>query len=203
MYISFFKRFSDILISFTGIVVLSPLFFLITVFLLISNKGNPFFLQVRPGKNERVFRLLKFKTMTDDRDQDGNLLPDNQRITGIGSFIRKTSLDEMPQLLNVIKGDMSLIGPRPLLVEYLPLYNDEQRKRHNVRPGITGLAQVNGRNAINWDKKLYYDVWYVENISFILDFKIILKTVRKVIKSEGIDSNAEITMEKFKGNKKQ
>jgi undecaprenyl phosphate N,N'-diacetylbacillosamine 1-phosphate transferase len=203
MYISFFKRFSDILISFTGIVVLSPLFFLITVLLLISNKGNPFFLQVRPGKNERVFRLLKFKTMTDDRDQDGDLLPDNQRITGIGSFIRNTSLDEIPQLINVIKGDMSLIGPRPLLVEYLPLYNNEQRKRHNVRPGITGLAQVNGRNAINWDEKFYYDVWYVENISFILDFKIVLKTVRKVIKSEGIDSNTEITMEKFKGNKKQ
>ncbi len=174
---------------------------IVTIFLAIANEGKPFFFQVRPGKNEKLFKIIKFKTMNEKKDEQGNLLSDAERLTKVGAFVRKTSLDEIPQLLNVIKGDMSLIGPRPLLPRYLPLYNDEQRKRHNVRPGITGWAQINGRNAISWQQKFEYDVWYVENVSFMLDLKILLLTVKKVFVSEGISQEGQATMEEFKGNK--
>lgn len=200
LYKNYLKRFFDFIISLTGFIILLPVFLIIVVFLAISNSGSPFFFQKRPGKNERVFRVIKFKTMNDKKDSEGNLLPDKYRITRAGNFIRKTSLDEIPQLLNVIKGDMSLIGPRPLLVDYLPLYNNKQKRRHEVRPGITGWAQVNGRNAISWQQKFEYDVWYVDHISFILDCKILLKTVKKVFISEGISSGTHATMEKFTGN---
>ena len=190
MYKFIFKPAFDILFSVLGIVFLFPLFFVLAMLLAIVNKGNnPFFCQRRPGKNGKVFNLIKFKTMTDDIDSEGNLLSDEKRLTKLGSFIRKTSLDEIPQLINILKTDMSFIGPRPLLVEYLPLYNDEQKKRHLIKPGITGWAQVNGRNAISWQKKLELDVWYVENISFLLDLKIIYLTFKKVTASEGINSN--------------
>ena len=165
----------------------------------INNRGVPFFVQQRPGINARIFRIIKFKTMTDKVGSDGNLLPDADRITPVGMFIRKTSLDEIPQLLNVIKGDMSLVGPRPLLPEYLPLYNAHQQRRHEVKPGITGWAQVNGRNAISWEQKFVYDVWYVDNRSFILDCKILWMTVLKVFKRDGINATGSATMEKFTG----
>lgn len=184
----------------TGLVVLSPVFFTVAVFLFFANQGKPFFLQPRPGKNGRIFKVIKFKTMNDRKDKEGNLLPDAERLTAIGSFVRKTSLDEIPQLLNVIKGDMSLVGPRPLLVEYLPLYNAEQKRRHEVRPGITGWAQVNGRNAISWQQKFAYDVWYVDNLSFSLDVKIIWMTIMKVFKREGISAVGHVTVERFQGN---
>jgi len=167
----------------------------------IANKGaGAFFFQERPGKGEKIFRVIKFKTMNDKCDALGNLLPDNQRLTRIGRLVRKLSLDEIPQLINVLKGDMSLVGPRPLLIEYLSLYNKFQKRRHEVKPGITGWAQVNGRNAISWDNKFKYDVWYVDNISFILDLKIFLMTIKKVFKREGINSQNSVTMEKFLGN---
>ena len=200
MYKSFFKRLIDLVVSFLGIVVLSPVILIITITLLVVNRGNPFFLQSRPGKNETIFKLIKFKTMADRRDLKGDLLSDNERLTRIGICIRKTSLDEIPQLINVLKGEMSLIGPRPLLVEYLSLYNEEQRKRHLVRPGITGWAQVNGRNAISWEDKFKFDIYYIENISFCLDLKIVFLTIRKVIKTEDINSSNTITMEKFLGS---
>ncbi|WP_317207700.1 sugar transferase [Chitinophaga filiformis] len=190
----------DGIIAFVGLVALSPLLVLLTVFLYVANKGKPFFLQPRPGTHGRIFRVVKFKTMNDKRAADGQLLPDEARLTPVGKFIRKTSLDELPQLINVLKGDMSLVGPRPLLVEYLPLYNDLQWKRHRVKPGITGWAQVNGRNAISWPQRFAYDAWYVDNISFALDVKIMLMTVLKVIQSEGISSSSSATMEKFAGN---
>lgn len=199
MYNSFFKRFLDFLIAFIGFVVLLPVIILVTILLAIFNNGIPFFLQDRPGKNEQVFKVIKFKTMNDKKDKSGNLLSDAERLTIIGKFVRKTSLDELPQLINVIKGDMSLVGPRPLLVEYLPLYDKEQKKRHKVRPGITGWAQVNGRNTLSWKQKFEYDIWYIDNISFLLDFRIILLTIKKVFKSEGISSTTSITMEKFNG----
>jgi lipopolysaccharide/colanic/teichoic acid biosynthesis glycosyltransferase len=183
------------------LIVLSPLFLILWIWLSIANKGaGAFFFQERPGKHERIFKVIKFKTMTDERDAKGDLLPDAVRLTKIGKFIRSTSLDEIPQLLNVIKGDMSLIGPRPLLVQYLPLYNETQRRRHEVRPGITGWAQVNRRNAINWQEKFAYDVWYVDHLSLSLDFKILLKTIEKVFKREGINSQDNATMEPFSGN---
>lgn len=200
MYKSFFKRLLDFTISLIGFIIIFPLFILVTIFLAIVNKGNPFFSQQRPGKNEKIFKVIKFKTMNDKKDSSGNLLSDTERLTPIGRIVRKTSLDELPQLLNVIKGDMSLIGPRPLLVEYLPLYSEEQRRRHSIRPGITGWAQVNGRNAISWQEKFNLDVWYVDNISFKIDVRIILLTVLKVFKSEGINSSTSTTMEKFEGN---
>ncbi len=200
MYKKIVKPFLDISLATIGFIVLSPLFVFVTIFLFFANQGKPFFFQRRPGKNERIFKLIKFKTMNDKKDKNGELLPDEKRLTSIGKFIRKTSLDEIPQLLNVIKGDMSLIGPRPLLIEYLPLYNDFQKRRHEVKPGITGWAQVNGRNAISWKQKFEYDVWYVDNISFALDFKIIFLTIKKVFISEGISSNTSVTMEKFIGN---
>lgn len=200
MYKHFLKRILDFSFSLLGFIILSPIFIFITIFLFIANNGSPFFFQSRPGKNEQIFKVIKFKTMNDKKDKNGNLLPDSERLTSVGSFIRKTSLDEIPQLLNVIKGDMSLVGPRPLLVEYLPLYNEMQARRHEVRPGITGWAQVNGRNAISWKQKFEFDVWYVDNISLILDVKIILLTILKVFRSEGINSNTSVTMEKFEGN---
>ena len=180
--------------------VLSPVFIVVVVLLAIANAGKPFFFQRRPGKDRKIFKVIKFKTMNDRKGKNGELLPDAERLTPVGSFVRKTSLDEIPQMLNVMKGDMSLIGPRPLLEEYLPLYSKEQMKRHDVKPGITGWAQVNGRNAISWDEKFAYDVWYVNNISFALDFKIFFLTVRNIVRSEGISSGTSATMEKFKGN---
>ncbi len=200
MYKKYLKRIIDFTVSLTAFIILSPFFILITVFLFFANSGKPFFLQKRPGKNEKIFKVVKFKTMNDKKDKNGNLLPDEKRLTKIGKFIRKTSLDEIPQLINVIKGDMSLIGPRPLLPEYLKLYDNFQKRRHEVKPGITGWAQVNGRNAISWEQKFEYDVWYVDNISFLLDLKILFLTLKKVIKSEGISSSTSVTAEKFKGN---
>ena len=200
MYQYFFKRFLDFLISFISIVVLTPIILVITLLLAFVNKGKPFFFQVRPGFNEKLFKIVKFKTMTDATDADGNLLPDNERMTKVGNLVRKTSLDELPQLWSVLKGDMSLIGPRPLLPEYLPLYNNEQKKRHLVKPGITGWAQINGRNAISWQQKFEYDVWYANNISFLTDVNIFFKTFAKVFKSEGISTEGQVTTMRFKGN---
>lgn len=180
--------------------LLSPLFIIVTILLAVANAGKPFFLQRRPGRNGKIFRVIKYKTMNDRRDKNGELLPDAVRLTPIGRWVRKTSVDEVPQLLNVLVGDMSIIGPRPLLEEYLPLYDETQRHRHDVRPGITGWAQVNGRNAISWQQKFAYDVWYVNNVSFALDLKILLMTFRNVAKSEGISSETSATMEKFRGN---
>jgi lipopolysaccharide/colanic/teichoic acid biosynthesis glycosyltransferase len=200
MYKYFLKRVIDIIITIIGLVLLSPIFVLVLILLVFNNKGKPFFFQKRPGKNETIFSVVKFKTMNDRKDEDGALLPDSERLTKLGVFIRKTSLDEIPQLLNVLIGNMSLIGPRPLLPEYLELYNSEQKKRHNVKPGITGWAQINGRNAIEWQQKFEYDVWYVENISFLLDIKIFLKTFIKVFKSEGVSAKNEATTFKFMGN---
>lgn len=200
MYNPFFKRIFDFLAALIGFTLLLPIFIIIFIGLFFANNGKPFFFQIRPGKNEKLFKIVKFKTMNDKRDKGGNLLPDAERLTVVGNFVRKTSLDEIPQLLNVIKGDMSLVGPRPLLIQYLPLYNNEQKKRHNVCPGITGWAQVNGRNAISWQQKFEYDVWYVNNISFLLDIKIILLTIKKVFVSEGISQEGQATAESFKGN---
>jgi undecaprenyl phosphate N,N'-diacetylbacillosamine 1-phosphate transferase len=201
MYKFFFKRFFDVAIALIAIVIFSPLLFFVFLLLLISNQGNPFFFQKRPGLNGTIFKVIKFKTMNEKRDAHGSLLPDAKRLTKLGIFLRKTSLDEGPQVLNILKGDMSIIGPRPLLPEYLPLYNKTQKKRHDVKPGITGWAQINGRNAISWKKKFEYDVWYVENRSFLLDVKILFKTFFKVLKSEGVNKEGEITTTKFKGTK--
>ena len=200
MYKNILKPIFDYTFSFLLILILSPLLLLLIILLYFFNQKNVFFFQSRPGKNERVFRIIKFKTMTDEKDQNGNLLPDEKRLTKMGKFVRKTSLDELPQLFNVLKGDMSFIGPRPLLVSYLKLYNDEQKKRHNIKPGITGWAQVNGRNAITWEQKFIFDVFYVNNISFTLDLKIFLLTIKKVLKSEGINTIGVATTESFKGN---
>ncbi len=200
MYRVFFKRIIDFFLAIFGLLFLSPLFLFCTVGLFFANQGKPFFFQLRPGKNGQLFNIIKFKTMNDKKDELGNLLSDNQRLTKIGKFVRKTSLDEIPQLLNVVKGDMSLIGPRPLLPEYLPLYDDMQKRRHDVKPGITGWAQVNGRNAISWQKKFEYDVWYVENLNFFLDIKILFLTVKKVFVREGINMQGQVTTEAFKGN---
>jgi undecaprenyl phosphate N,N'-diacetylbacillosamine 1-phosphate transferase len=199
MYKKYFKRVIDFSFSLVLIVISAPIILIITLIFLFNN-CNPFFLQSRPGKNTKSFKLLKFKTMDDKKDIYGNLLPDEERITKFGQFIRKTSLDELPQLINVLKGDMSLIGPRPLLVEYLPLYNNVQKQRHKVKPGITGYAQVNGRNTISWKQKFEYDLWYIENISLSLDIKIAFLTIKKVFRSEGISSTTAATMEKFTGN---
>lgn len=202
MYKHFFKRLIDFTFSLIGFIVISPIFIMVWVWLTIANKGaGALFFQERPGKDEKIFKVIKFKTMTDERDASGKLLPDAKRLTKVGRFVRSTSLDEIPQLINVIKGDMSLIGPRPLLVQYLPLYNEYQKRRHEVRPGITGWAQVNGRNAISWDQKFEYDIWYVDNISFSLDIKVLFRTIQKVFKREGINSDTSSTMEPFKGNR--
>lgn len=200
MYKSFFKRLIDFFVSLIGVICVFPLFLLIVLFLTLANNGKPFFIQKRPGKNGKIFKIIKFKTMNDKKDSQGNLLSDAERLTSVGAFVRKTSLDEIPQLLNVLVGDMSLIGPRPLLVNYLHLYSDFQNRRHEVKPGITGWAQVNGRNAISWEKKFEMDVWYVENISFKLDLKIFFLTVKKVLKSEGINAVDAATTEPFNGN---
>ncbi len=201
MYKSGIKRCLDFLISLSGVLILSPVLLVLTGVLTYANKGaGAFFLQERPGKDGKIFRVIKFKTMTDERDAEGNLLRDVERLTSVGKFVRSTSLDELPQLWNVLKGDMALIGPRPLLPQYLPLYSPEQARRHEVRPGITGWAQVNGRNAISWQKKFELDVWYVEHCSFLLDLKIFFLTVKKVFVREGISSATSVTMESFTGN---
>lgn len=200
MYKLFFKRLLDFIASMIGFVMLSPLFLLVTIGLFFANQGKPFFFQLRPGLHGKIFKIVKFKTMNDKKDANGKMLPDAERLTKIGSFVRKTSLDEIPQLINVIKGDMSLIGPRPLLPQYLHLYSDFQNRRHEVKPGITGWAQVNGRNAISWDRKFELDVWYVDHISFVLDFKILFKTILKVVKREGINAADAATIEPFNGN---
>ena len=200
MYNNYFKRIIDFIASLIGLVLLFPVLAILSFLLTAANKGKPFFFQIRPGKHEKLFNIIKFKTMTDAKDVHGNLLPDNQRLTWVGSFVRKTSLDEIPQLFNVLKGEMSLIGPRPLLSEYLPLYNDIQKKRHQVRPGITGWAQVNGRNSIGWEEKFIFDVYYVNNFSFAMDLKVLFLTIKKVLLREGVTSVTSVSMEKFKGN---
>ena len=203
MYKNIFKPVLDLILSLVAFIILLPMFLILILFFAIANNGKPFFFQTRPGKNNRVFKIVKFKTMNDRKDSNGNLLADEYRLTSIGKFVRKTSLDEIPQLLNVIKGDMSLVGPRPLLIEYLSLYDEDQVRRHEVRPGITGWAQVNGRNAISWQEKFRLDVWYVDHISLLLDIKIICLTIVKVFKSEGITSEKSVTIEKFEGNQER
>ena len=201
MYSCFLKRFIDFVIVFFVLAVIWPILLFMAVWLHFANKGaGVFFTKERPGKHGKIFKVIKFKTMTDERDGSGNLLPDERRLTKIGKFIRSASVDELPQLINVLKGDMALIGPRPLLPQYLPLYSREQARRHEVRPGITGWAQVNGRNAISWSKKFELDVWYVDHCSFLLDLKIILLTIKKVFVREGISSDTSVTMEPFTGN---
>lgn len=200
MYSFFFKRLIDFIGAIFGLILLSPVLIISTIALYFANHGKPFFYQSRPGKSGKLFRIIKFKTMNDKKDNFGNLLPDDKRLTKVGIFIRSSSVDEIPQLINVLKGDMSLIGPRPLLPEYLLLYNEEQKQRHKIRPGITGWAQVNGRNAISWEQKFKYDVWYVHNLSFFIDIKILFLTVKKILKSEGINAKGVATTEAFKGN---
>lgn len=201
MYKNFVKRILDIILSLIALIIFSPL--LISTAILVRFKlGSPIlFRQARPGKNEKIFHILKFRTMTDEKDKDGNLLPDEIRLTKFGQFLRSTSIDELPELLNILKGDMAVVGPRPLLVQYLDRYNDEQRHRHDVKPGLTGLAQVNGRNGITWEEKFNYDLQYVKNVTFLGDCKIILQTVQKVFQRQGISSATSVTMEEFKGNK--
>lgn len=203
MYNPIIKRGLDLFISGSLILILSPLVILITCFLTVSNKGKPFFFQLRPGLKGKPFNIIKFKTMNDRVDFNGVLLPDNQRLTKVGQFVRKSSLDEIPQLINVLWGDMSLIGPRPLLMDYLSLYDEEQKRRHEVRPGITGWAQVNGRNAISWEEKFQFDVWYVDNLTFFLDCKIIWQTILKVVAREGITQSGHVTTEPFRGKNKK
>ena len=200
MYRNFVKRILDIIISGIALLCFCPIILVLIAILMIANRYSTFFVQERPGKDGKIFKLVKFKTMTDKTDSDGNLLPDDKRLTKIGTIIRSTSLDELPQLWNVLKGDMSLIGPRPLLIQYLPLYSSEQARRHEVKPGITGWAQINGRNAITWKQKFEYDVWYVDNISFTLDLKILWLTFKKVVARENINSATSATMEYFNGN---
>lgn len=200
MYRNYIKRFLDFVFSLIGLVLLLPVFALVVVLLFFANGGKPFFLQPRPGKGEKIFKIIKFKTMNDRTDANGKLLSDIERLTKVGAFVRKTSLDEIPQLINVLKGDMSLIGPRPLLVDYLPLYDDFERKRHDVRPGITGLAQVNGRNAIDWATKFKFDVYYVENLTFWLDLQIFIKTIKKVFTSSEISI---VPVKKFVDEKRE
>jgi lipopolysaccharide/colanic/teichoic acid biosynthesis glycosyltransferase len=200
MYRLVIKSIIDFCVSLIVLIVLFPIIFGVAVLLFIVNDGKPFFFQIRPGKNGQLFKIIKFKTMNDKKDSDGNLLPDKYRLTKIGQLVRKTSFDELPQLVNVLKGDMSLIGPRPLLPEYLPLYNETQKKRHQVKPGITGWAQVNGRNAISWSQKFGYDVWYVNHVTFLLDCKIVYLTINNVFKREGITSENSVSAEPFKGN---
>jgi undecaprenyl phosphate N,N'-diacetylbacillosamine 1-phosphate transferase len=203
MYRSVIKTCLDFFLALLGFIILSPIFIIVVILLFIAHNGKPFFFQIRPGKDEKIFKVIKFKTMNDKKDKKGNLLHDAKRLTAVGKFIRKTSLDEIPQLLNVIKGDMSLIGPRPLLVEYLPLYSDVQKRRHEVKPGITGWAQVNGRNAISWEQKFDYDVWYVDHISFLFDLKILIMTFRNVFQAKGISQEGHATMPFFEGTQTQ
>lgn len=200
MYAKVWKRVLDVILSFAALVVLLPVLLLLTAIGAAVMRGNPFFTQIRPGKDEKLFRLIKFRSMTNRKDKDGNLLPDEKRLTAYGRFIRSTSLDELPELWNILKGDMSIVGPRPLLVKYLPLYNEEQRHRHDVRPGLTGLAQVNGRNLLSWEDKFKMDIKYVEYITFFGDVEIILKTVRHVLMRQGISSQNAATMDEFVGS---
>ncbi|WP_142724660.1 MULTISPECIES: sugar transferase [unclassified Chryseobacterium] len=200
MYKFFLKRVLDFLIALIALIILAPIFIIVMVLLYFANQGKPFFVQARPGLNEKIFNIIKFKTMNDKKDTQGNYLPDSERLTPVGSFIRRTSLDELPQLINVLKGDMAIIGPRPLLPQYLSLYSETQKRRHTIRPGITGWAQVNGRNAISWTKKFELDVWYVDNLSFAIDCKVVLLTIKKVIIREGINQVEQATVEAFKGN---
>ena len=201
MYKHFFKRLIDFLVALVAVICLSPLFLVVTLWLMIANKGaGAFFLQPRPGKDAKIFKVIKYKTMTDEKDADGQLLPDEQRLTRVGRFVRSTSIDELPQLFNVLKGDMALIGPRPLLVKYLPLYSPEQARRHEVRPGITGWAQCHGRNAISWKEKFELDVWYVDHLSFATDLKVIYHTIGTVLNRSGISHEGSATMEAFNGN---
>ena len=200
MYKLFIKLIIDFTIALFLLMVLSPIIVITIIGLCFANQGKPFFFQLRPGLNGKIFKIIKFKTMKDKKESEGNLLSDEKRLTKVGAFVRKTSLDEIPQLINVIKGEMSLVGPRPLLTEYLPLYNDFQKRRHEVKPGITGWAQVNGRNLISWQQKFEYDIWYVENISFLLDCKIVFLTIKKVFKQEGISAENSVSAEAFKGN---
>ena len=201
LYRPFFKRFYDIVLSGLALIILSPILLILIILGAIKMKGNPFFTQLRPGKNEKIFKLIKFRTMTCEKDENGNLLPDEKRLTKYGKILRSTSLDELPELINIFIGDMSIVGPRPLLVKYLPLYSDKQKHRHDVRPGLTGYAQVNGRNAISWEDRFDFDVEYVEKISLWLDIEILFKTVFAVFKREGISSDTSVTMEEFKGTK--
>ena len=203
MYNFFLKRIFDFLLSLTAILLLSPLLLILIIAGMVKMGGNPFFTQERPGKDGKIFKLVKFKSMNNKRDENGELLPDEVRLTNYGRFIRNTSLDELPELINILKGDMAIVGPRPLLVKYLTRYNKTQARRHEVRPGLTGLAQVNGRNAISWEKKFKYDVEYVDNVSLFLDIKIILKTVLKVLVRDGISSETSATMEEFMGQTKE
>lgn len=201
MYKHFFKRFFDFILSLSALLIASPILLVVTIWLHFANKGaGAFFFQERPGKNGKIFKVIKYKTMTDERDASGKLLPDAERLTKVGKFVRSTSIDELPQLINVLKGDMALIGPRPLLVQYLPLYSKEQARRHEVRPGITGWAQVNGRNTLSWTEKFKHDVWYVDHYSFLLDLKIVFLTIKKVLIREGISQEGAATMEFFTGN---
>lgn len=201
MYKSIFKRALDFIVALSAVLIFSPIFLLLIILLAIANQGaGVFFFQQRPGLNAKIFKVIKFKTMNDRKDSEGNLLPDAERITKLGRFVRSASLDELPQLFNVIKGDMSLVGPRPLMVKYLPLYNNFQNRRHEVRPGITGWAQVNGRNTISWEEKFELDVYYVENLSFLFDIKILLLTVKKVFARSDINSSSDVPMEPFRGN---
>lgn len=199
LYAKYVKRYLDVFVSLVGLLVLSPIFLLLIIVGTIEMKGNPFFTQKRPGKDGKIFNLIKFRTMTNEKDKEGNLLPDEQRLTAYGKFLRSTSLDELPELWNILNGDLSLIGPRPLLVKYLPLYNSFQRHRHDVRPGLTGYAQVHGRNQVSWEKKFEMDVWYVQHVTFLEDLKILFETVAVVLKREGISSETSATMEEFKG----
>ena len=201
MYAKYIKRILDFVLSLGALLMLSPVLLVLMVLGAWKMKGNPFFTQQRPGKDEKIFKLIKFRSMTCEKDSRGNLLPDEQRLTRYGKLLRATSLDELPELINILKGDMSIVGPRPLLVKYLPLYNQEQKHRHDVRPGLTGWAQVNGRNTLSWEDKFRYDVWYVRNISFGLDVKILFMTAKKVFVREGISSETAVTMEEFKGMK--
>lgn len=208
MYAKFWKRFFDFTLSLLALIVLSPVLLILTIVGAIAMRGNPFFVQPRPGRKgkdgkEKIFKLIKFRTMSNKKDKDGNLLPDAERLNGYGRFLRKTSLDELGELVNILKGDMAIVGPRPLLVEYLPLYNEYQSRRHEVRPGLTGLAQVNGRNAVSWEIRFEYDVKYVDDITFVGDMKIIFRTVIKVLKHDGISSGTSATMEAFTGNKEE
>lgn len=203
MYAKYIKRGLDFLLSLMALIILSPILLILVILGAVKMKGNPFFTQQRPGKNEKIFKLIKFRTMTCEKDKEGNLLPDAQRLTGYGKLLRSTSLDELPELINILAGHMSIVGPRPLLVEYLPLYNEKQRHRHDVRPGLTGLAQINGRNAITWESKFNYDVEYVQNVTFVNDVKIILGTVKAVLCRKGISSETSVTMEPFRGTKEE
>lgn len=199
MYVKFFKRFLDFILSLLALLVLSPVLLVLTVLGAVNMKGNPFFTQLRPGKSEKIFKLIKFRTMTCQKDSYGNLLPDDIRLTRYGKILRSTSLDELPELINILIGQLSIIGPRPLLVQYLPLYNEQQRRRHKVVPGLTGYAQANGRNALSWEDKFKMDIWYVDNISFKTDMKILFDTIKCVFMRKGINSSTSATMEYFTG----